>query len=105
MDLTYGTLNHTREQVENTEGVMNSIVESVSRAGNAHESISKAVDQGVDQVDKTVQEMQVSRSYYDTVIKNIERLNTQVTKKGFLYEDINNMMEKTDELIIKIQQQ
>lgn len=102
MDEAYQALDNSRQQVSNTEGVMSNIVESVSSATNAHDSISGAVDEGDSQVNKTIEEIQVSKSYYDTVIENIDRLNSKVTEKGFLYEDITNMLEQTDSLLNKI---
>ncbi len=102
LDQAYKTLNDTRAQISNTEDVMNNIASSVSSATDAHHSILNAVDNGSNQVNKTVDEIQVSLSYYDAVIQNVDQLNSKITQKGFLYEDITNVLEQTDCLLEKI---
>jgi methyl-accepting chemotaxis protein len=39
---------------------------------------------------------------YSYVLDNLEDLKSMLTKKGFLYEDISNIMVQADPLISKI---
>lgn len=102
MDQAHQALDFSRQQVANTEGVMNNIIDSVSSASDTHANILDVVEQGNNQVTNTIEEMNISKEYYDTVIQNIERLNSKVTEKGFIFEDITNIIEQTDSLIAKI---
>ncbi|MBR4708131.1 MAG: hypothetical protein IKP29_08755, partial [Pseudobutyrivibrio sp.] len=35
-----------------------------------------------------------SRSYFDTVSNDIENMKTKITEKGFMFEDMNNVLEQ-----------
>ena len=35
-----------------------------------------------------------SRSYFDTVTNDIEDMKVLITKKGFMFEDMNNVLEQ-----------
>lgn len=40
-----------------------------------------------------------SREYYDETGKRIDEINVNITKKGFLFEDMQNVLEQIDPLV------
>ena len=43
-----------------------------------------------------------STVYYDKVDSDIQNMMTNITKKGFVFEDLNNALEQIDPMIRKI---
>lgn len=95
-------LNTSKEQMNNTEGIFNEINESVSGVKDVHRGINEVVDQCSGQVDSLQRDMQTYENHYAQVMENINGLKSLMTQKGFIYEDISNMMEQTEPLFKKI---
>ena len=95
-------LNTSKEQMNNTEGIFNEINESVSGVRDVHRGINEVVDQCSGQVDSLQRDMQTYENHYAQVMENINGLKSLMTQKGFIYEDISNMMEQTEPLLKKI---
>lgn len=95
-------LNTSKEQMSNTEGIFNEINESVSGVKDVHRGINEVVDQCSGQVDSLQRDMQTYENHYAQVMENINGLKSLMTQKGFIYEDISNMMEQTEPLLKKI---
>lgn len=95
-------LNTSKEQMSNTEGIFNEINESVSGVKDVHRGINEVVDQCSGQVDSLQRDMQIYENHYAQVMENINGLKSLMTQKGFIYEDISNMMEQTEPLLKKI---
>lgn len=95
-------LNTSKEQMNNTEGIFNEINESVSGVKDVHRGINEVVDQCSGQVDSLQRDMQTYENHYAQVMENINGLKSLMTQKGFIYEDISNMMEQTEPLLKKI---
>ena len=95
-------LNTSKEQMNNTEGIFNEINDSVSGVKDVHRGINEVVDQCSGQVDSLQRDMQTYENHYAQVMENINGLKSLMTQKGFIYEDISNMMEQTEPLLKKI---
>ena len=95
-------LNTSKEQMNNTEGIFNEINESVSGVKDVHRGINEVVDQCSGQVDSLQRDMQTYENHYAQVMENINGQKSLMTQKGFIYEDISNMMEQTEPLLKKI---
>lgn len=99
---THEVLDGTKAQVLGTQEAMGNITISITEASQARENITDAVRVGNERADATLKDMLASRAYYDDVINNIDRLSALITEKGFLYEDIGNVLEQTDALLEQI---
>lgn len=95
-------LNTSKGQMDNTEGIFNEIHESVSGVEDVHRGINEVVEKCSGQVDSLQRDMQAYENDYAQVMENINGLKGLMTQKGFIYEDISNMMEQTEPLIKKI---
>lgn len=95
-------LNMSREQMDNTENVFSEINQSVSGVEDIHRGINEVVERCSGQVADIQRDMEAYENQYGQVMDNIDGLKSLMTQKGFIYEDISNMMEQAEPLIQKI---
>ena len=95
-------LNMSREQMENTENIFSEINQSVSGVEDIHRGINEVVERCSGQVTDIQRDMESYENQYGQVMENIDGLKSLMTQKGFIYEDISNMMEQAEPLIQKI---
>lgn len=96
-------LDASRVQMENTEEVFQGINQSVSGVENVHRGINEVVDHCSAKVTQLQGSMKTHEKRYEQVQMNINDLKSLMTQKGFIYEDISNMMEQARPLIKNIQ--
>lgn len=96
-------LDASRVQMENTEEVFQGINQSVSGVENVHRGINEVVDHCSAKVTRLQGSMKTHEKRYEQVQMNINDLKSLMTQKGFIYEDISNMMEQAQPLIKNIQ--
>lgn len=96
-------LDASRVQMENTEEVFQGINQSVSGVENVHRGINEVVDHCSAKVTQLQGSMKTHEKRYEQVQMNINDLKSLMTQKGFIYEDISNMMEQAQPLIKNIQ--
>ena len=92
-------LDVSRTQMENTEEVFQKINQSVSGVEDVHQGINQVVDHCTGKVERS---MDTHEKQYEQVRTNIDDLKSLMTQKGFIYEDISNMMEQAEPLIKNI---
>lgn len=95
-------LNMSKEQMNNTENIFNEINESVSGVEDVQQGINEVVERCSGQVTDIQRDMESYENQYGQVMVNIDGLKSLMTQKGFIYEDISNMMEQAEPLIKKI---
>lgn len=98
-------LGASREQMENTENVFQEINTSVAGVEDVQRGINEAVDHCNARVDELQKSMAIHSRRYEQVQTNIEDLRSLMTQKGFLYEDISNMMEQAHPVIENIKKE
>lgn len=97
-------LESSREQTENTEKVFAQIQDSVSGVEDVQSGIAQAVSDCSRQVESLQRDVTAYEDQYANVMENIENLRGLMTQKGFIYEDISNMLEQAEPLIRKIEE-
>lgn len=97
-------LESSREQTENTEKVFAQIQDSVSGVEDVQSGIAQAVSDCSRQVESLQRDVTAYEDQYANVMENIENLRGLMTQKGFIYEDISNMLEQAEPLIKKIEE-
>lgn len=95
-------LNMSKEQMNNTENVFSAITESVSGVEDVQKGINEVVERCSGQVTDIQRDMESYENQYGQVMYNIDELKGLMTQKGFIYEDISNMMEQAEPLIQRI---
>ena len=96
------TLDSTKSQVNKAQDVFMDIVDSVSETQTARTGITQAVERCSTQVNDIRNDMESNNERYENVMRKIDGFKSMTTKKGFLYEDISNMMEQAGPLVKKI---
>lgn len=95
-------LRSTQQQTTNTESVLFEIDNSVQSVENVRHDLTDKIDECSGKVDSLSSEMTEHEKQYQQVMENIEQLRGQMTKKGFMYEDIANLLNQAGPLIEKI---
>ena len=95
-------LDASRTQMNTTENIFSHINDSVSGVENVHRGINEVVENCSGQVDQLREDMEAHETRYAQVQSDIDGLKSLMTEKGFIYEDISNMMEQADPLIENI---
>lgn len=98
-------LDLSRTQLEHTEGVFGEIRQSVSGVEHVQEGINIVVGDCTGRVEQLQRSMESYGKRYVLVQTNIDDLKNLMTEKGFIYEDITNMMEQAEPLIQNIQKE
>ncbi len=97
-----GALSASQKQMENTETVFKEINQSVFRVEGVQEEIKNAVNNCSCMIESIQDDMVKYGQQYNCVLEDIDEMKGLLTLKGFLYEDISNMMEQAEPLIEKI---
>ncbi len=92
-------------QMANTEEVFQEIKQSVSGVEDVHRGINEVVEHCTTKVEQLQNNMGSHERGYEQVQKNIDDLKSLMTQKGFIYEDISNMMEQAEPLIRNIKEE
>lgn len=94
-----GALDISKKQMESTKGVFYEINRSVSGVEDVHIGINEVVVQCTSKIEQLRKNMDMHGRGYAEVQENIDGLRSLMTQKGFIYEDISNMMEQAEPLI------
>ena len=97
-----GALGTSKEQMEHTESIFGRIHESVATVEGVQKEITDVVEHCSGQVTDIQGDMASYENQYAQVMDKIDGLKSLMTEKGFVYEDISNMLEQADPLIKKI---
>lgn len=98
-------LDLSQSQLADTEGIFQKISDSVLGVEDVHRGINQVVDVCTAKIERLQSSMEEHGKRYAQVQENIDGLKSLVTQKGFLYEDISNMMEQAEPLIETIKKE
>jgi methyl-accepting chemotaxis protein len=95
-------LGTSKEQMDTTNNAFSEIEESVLGVQQTRDSINAVVRQCSDKTSMLRASMNANETQYEDVMVNIDEFKNMMTQKGFIYEDISNMMEQAEPLLDKI---
>ncbi|SFR78805.1 methyl-accepting chemotaxis protein [Anaeromicropila populeti] len=96
------SLKESKKQVDRTEEIMESIkivANEVSDENEAMDTILSSCDKTIERISYDINE---SKQYYNKVLVNIDTLNNKITNKGFIFEDMSNILEQMEPLVNQI---
>lgn len=93
------TLGDTGKQVDATKQDFICISESLNEVISSNDDINQIVNNCTDDINNLSDEIQSHEKEYNGVLEDIDNLKSLMTEKGFLYEDISNMLEQTPALV------
>ena len=99
---TRSAITESQNQVNETDAVVDSINAVSEDIANGNKEMLQVFDdcnRNMDMVDSNVRD---SAAYYDKVDTDIQTMMLNITKKGFVFEDLNNALEQIEPLVSKI---
>lgn len=89
------------EQVEKTDSIFATIKNEVAKTDQTQESINNAVHNSEKSVAMIGDFVVMSRKNYDKVLRFIDSIDEHETNKGFIFEDIDNVLKQFPRLMEK----
>ena len=99
------SVNHTKEAIEashekvvqtqETVGKIRDVAEEVTDQSQQMAGVFQNCERSINQISDNIED---SRSYFDNVTNDIEDIKIKITKKGFMFEDMNNVLEQISPL-------
>ena len=99
------SVDHTKEAIEAS---LDKVVETQEVVGQIKTVADEVTDQSIQMADvfkncessinSISDNIEDSRGYFDNVSNDIEDIKVKITKKGFMFEDMNNVLEQIDPL-------
>ena len=99
------SVDHTKEAIEASH---DKVVETQEVVGQIKTVADEVTDQSIQMADvfkncessinSISDNIEDSRGYFDNVTNDIEDIKVKITKKGFMFEDMNNVLEQIDPL-------
>ncbi len=99
---TRAAIDQSHERISETEEVINSIkdvADSVRDEGEQMSQVIKSCDNEIDNVSGNIEE---SKEYFSDVERNVKQLKNKITKKGYMFEDMHNILEQISPMVDKI---
>lgn len=103
LDGAKNALGDTRDKMGQTGQAFDEISGSVQQVEGAQEEINHRVQQCVGKIRDIQDELNEHEAQYNQVLDNISTMKGNLTKKGFVYEDISNLMEQAGPIISKLE--
>lgn len=94
-----------QSEFERIGGISGQFNEVISGVEDVHRGINEVVGHCTSKVEQLQSNMGAHERRYEQVQMNIDGLKSLMTQKGFIYEDISNMMEQAQPLIQNIQKE
>ena len=108
MEMLNASINRSRdaiktsvEQVEKTYSIFDAIKNEAAKTGQTQESINNAVHNSEKSVAMIGDFVVMSRKNYDKVLRFIDSIDEHETNKGFIFEDIDNVLKQFPRLMEK----
>lgn len=95
-------IEQSHERISETEQVINTIrtvADSVREEGEQMGAVISTCDKEMDSVAGNIEE---SKDYFRDVAQNVQQLKNKITKKGYMFEDIHNVLEQISPMIDRI---
>lgn len=96
-------LDDTRDKMGQTGQAFDEISGSVLQVEGAQEEVHHRVQQCVNKIADIQDELNQHEFQYKKVLDNISTMKSNLSNKGFVYEDISNLMEQAEPIIHKLE--
>lgn len=99
---TRSAITDSQNQVNETDAVVDSINAVSEDIANGNKEMLQVFDDCNRNMDMVASNVRDSAVYYDKVDSDIQTMMLNITKKGFVFEDLNNALEQIEPLVAKI---
>ena len=98
VDHTKSAIDASHDRVVETQEVVGRIKDVADEVTGQSEQMSDVFRNCESSIQEIVGNIEDSRSYFDTVSDDIEDMKVKITRKGFMFEDMNNVLEQINAL-------
>ena len=99
---TRAAIDESQTQVNETDAVVDSINAVSDDIANGNKEMLQVFDDCNRNIDMVAANVRDSAVYYDKVEADIQTMMTNITKKGFVFEDLNNALEQIEPLVARV---
>ncbi|MBQ2577320.1 MAG: hypothetical protein IIT72_09100 [Lachnospiraceae bacterium] len=103
IDDTRSAIQDSMTHINETEAVVDSIKSVAGEIEAGNKDMVGVIDSCSDDMKNLVSTMEASKPYYKDVADHIDTLSTNITKKGFIFEDMTNILEQFPELVKRVE--
>jgi methyl-accepting chemotaxis protein len=94
VDHTKEAIDASHEQVVETQGVVGQIKTVADEVTEQSEQMGVVFDNCENSINEIANNIDDSQRYFDAVSTDIESIKVQITEKGFMFEDMNHVLEQ-----------
>ena len=103
IDGTRSAMEESMQHINETEEIVESIKTVAKEIEDGNASMMDVISTCTNEVDGVVATITGSKVYYDEVENNIQTMSEQITQKGLIFEDLNNILEQYPDYLKRIQ--
>jgi methyl-accepting chemotaxis protein len=103
IDDTRSAIQDSMTHINETEAVVDSIKAVAGEIEVGNRDMVGVIDSCSGDMRNLVSTMEASKPYYKDVADHIDTLATNITKKGFIFEDMTNILEQFPELVKRVE--
>ena len=102
IDSTRKAMEESMHHINETEEIVENIKSVAQEIEDGNSSMMDVINTCNSEVDGVVDTITGSKVYYDEVEDNIQVMSEQITRKGLIFEDLNNILEQYPDYLKKI---
>ena len=102
IDSTRKAMEESMQHINETEEIVENIKSVAQEIEDGNSSMMDVINTCNSEVDGVVDTITGSKVYYDEVEDNIQVMSEQITRKGLIFEDLNNILEQYPDYLKKI---
>ena len=102
IDSTRKAMEESMQHINETEEIVENIKSVAREIEDGNSSMMDVINTCTSEVDGVVDTITGSKVYYDEVEDNIQVMSEQITRKGLIFEDLNNILEQYPDYLKKI---
>ncbi|MCR5395881.1 MAG: hypothetical protein K6E64_00285 [Lachnospiraceae bacterium] len=102
IDSTRKAMEESMHHINETEEIVENIKSVAQEIEDGNSSMMDVINTCTSEVDGVVDTITGSKVYYDEVEDNIQAMSEQITRKGLIFEDLNNILEQYPDYLKKI---
>ncbi len=96
---TRAAIDQSHQRISETEEIINSIKEVADSVRDEGEQMGMVIQTCDHEIDSVAGNIEESKEYFEDVSKNVKQLKNKITKKGYMFEDMHNVLEQISPII------
>ena len=102
---TKGAIEESHENIESTQGVISSIKDVADEVAGESDQMTRVFENCDAAIDSITGNILDSKQYFTAVDDDITDIKNKITKKGFMFEDMNNVLSQIDPLVRELEKE